>query len=99
MPTIELDIGHVGESPRGTRFMLLDPEPEADSRECWDANLRELYDFYLERSGNRSILMGDKREAYRRWLRNPSRPLAGATANGWARDANTRTQALRYFEL
>jgi hypothetical protein len=53
----------------------------------------------LERSGNRSVLTGIKREDYRRWLRNPSGPLIGATAKAKARDANTRTQALRHFEL
>jgi hypothetical protein len=99
MPTIELNISRFSNSPRGTRFMLPSPEPEADGRECWDADLRELYDYYLERSGNRSVLTIDKREAYRRWLRNPSGPLVGATAKARARDANTRTQALRYFEL
>ena len=99
MSTFKLNISRFTNSLRGTRFMLPNPRLEANSRECWDIDLRELYDYYLERSGNRSVLTVDKREDYRRWLRNPSGPLVGATAKAKARDANTRTQALRHFEL
>jgi hypothetical protein len=99
MPIIELNIGRISKSPRGTRFMLPDPEPEADGRECWDADLHELYDYYLESFGNQSVLMADKCKAYCCWLHNPSGPLAGAMAKARACNANTHIQALHYFEL
>jgi len=46
--------------------------PEANGRQCWPPGTAEEYLKYLERSGNRSVLTGIKREDYRRWLTNPS---------------------------
>jgi len=99
MSNYQLDINHVRDSPKGTRFMLPSPGPEADGRKCWDDNLSLLFDHYLERSKNRSVLTGMKRENYLFWLRNSSAPLRGETKEEKARDANDRTQALRHFEL
>ena len=50
-----LDISNLDNSPRGTRFMLPDPGPEANGRECWDNDLCHAYEHYLERSNNRSV--------------------------------------------
>jgi hypothetical protein len=87
------------DSPAGTRFMLPEAAPEVDGRECWPENLRAEYEYYLERSGNRSILTGQRREIHRRWLRNPSGTLQGLTPKEKAADANNRTHTLANFEL
>jgi len=94
-----LNISNLDNSPRGTRFMLPNPSLEANGRECWDINLCHAYKHYLERSNNQSVLYRKKRADYRRWLGNPKGPLEGETKEERQDDANTRTQALRYFEL
>ena len=94
-----MDINNHANSPAGTRFMVKDPGPEVDGREAWDKNLYYDYEHYLERLGNRSVLSGQKREDYRRWLRNPTSSLIGEGFQARQKDANTRTQALAHFEL
>jgi hypothetical protein len=94
-----LDITNLDNSPRGTRFMLPDPGPEADGREYWDTDLCHKYEHYIERSNNRLVLFGKKRADYRRWLSNQSGPLEGNTRKERQFDANTRIQAIRHFEL
>jgi hypothetical protein len=79
--------------------MFLDLGPEADGRQCWDTDLCHLYEHYIERSNNRSVLTGKKRADYRRWLANPSGDVEGETKEERQFDANTRTPALRHFEL
>jgi hypothetical protein len=96
---IMLNVNKITDSPAGTRFMVPSPPPEVDGRECWPPNLHEEYSYYLERSLNRSVLTGLKREDHRRWLRNPSGKLQGETTQERAEDANKRTQILANFEL
>jgi len=79
--------------------MCPEPPAEADGRHCWPEGCYLEYDHYIERSGNRSVLTGVKREAYRRWLRNPSAKPVGDTPKEKADDRNTRTQCLKFFEL
>jgi hypothetical protein len=94
-----LRIDRVAESPRGTKFMVGTPPPEADGRQCWPSNTEREYEYYLERSGNRSVLTVQKRADYRRWLKTPDGPAQGETPEERQADRNTRTQALRGFEL
>jgi hypothetical protein len=100
-PDMRLSLDHIENSPRGTRFLLLipDAEPELEGRQCWPVDFEDDFTFYLERSGNRSILTGIKREDCRYWLRNPSRQLRGDTAALRVSDANKRHCILAYFEL
>jgi hypothetical protein len=63
-----LDISRPTDSPAGTRFMVPTPSPKKDGRESWLSTIAAEYEHYLERSGNRSVLTGQKREDYRRWL-------------------------------
>jgi hypothetical protein len=39
-----------------------DAEPELEGRQCWPARFKDDYTYYLERSGNQSVLTGLKRE-------------------------------------
>jgi hypothetical protein len=88
-------------SPHGTRFLLPipDAEPELEGRGYWPVDFKDDFTFYLERSKNRSILTGIKREDCRYWLRNPSGQLRGDTAALRASNANKRHRILAYFEL
>jgi hypothetical protein len=63
-----LNISRPTDSPAGTRFMVPTPSPEKDGRESWPSTIAAEYKHYLERSGNRSVLTGQKREDYCRWL-------------------------------
>jgi hypothetical protein len=94
-----LNINKITDSPAGTRFMLPEAAPEVDGREYWPNNLRADYEYYLERSGNKSVLRGQRREDCRRWLRNPSGKLQRETLKEKAADANIRTHVLANFEL
>jgi hypothetical protein len=79
--------------------MVIDPGPEVDGRKAWDTDLTHAFEHYLERSGNRSVLTGKKRDDYRRWLRDPAAKPQGEGKADRQADANTRTQALNHFEL
>jgi hypothetical protein len=46
------------DSLAGTRFILPEAAPKVNRRKCWPENLRVKYKYYLERSGNKSILTG-----------------------------------------
>jgi hypothetical protein len=94
-----LSVNKLTNSPAGTRFMLPEAASEVDGRECWPESLRAEYEHYLERSGNRSILTGQRREDHRRWLKNPSEKLQGNIPKEKATDANVRTHTLNNFEL
>ena len=59
-----LDISRPTDSPAGTRFIVLIPTPKKDDREFWPSTIEKEYRYYLERSGNRSVLTGRKREDY-----------------------------------
>jgi hypothetical protein len=94
-----LNLSTPNDSPAGTRFMISSPPPEKDGRQCWPDNLHQEYEYYLERSGNRSVLTGEKREHHRFWLMNPKAKLRGETPKDRQEDANRRTQILANFEL
>jgi hypothetical protein len=80
-PNMRLSLDHMENSPHGTRFLLPlpDAKPELEGCECWPVSFEDNYTYYLERSGNRSVLTGVKREDCRYWLKNPSRELRGDT--------------------
>jgi hypothetical protein len=61
---IRLSLNNIENSPRSTRFLLLIPnaKPELKGRQCWPVNYKDNYTYYLERSGNQSVLTGLKRE-------------------------------------
>jgi hypothetical protein len=92
-----LDISRPDESLIGTRFMVPIPSLEKDGRESWPITIEAEYEYYLERSGNRSVLTGQKREDYRRWLRNPNGRPIGETTEERRADQNTRTQGKHCF--
>jgi hypothetical protein len=75
--TVLLDISKPTDSPIGTRFIVPSLLPEIDGRKCWPQGLRFNYKYYLERSNNRSVLIGAKRSNYIRWLKNPSGKAIG----------------------
>ena len=59
---IRLSLNNIENSPRSTRFLLLIPnaKPELKGRQCWPVSYEDDYTYYLERSGNRSVLTGLK---------------------------------------
>ena len=65
-PNMRLSLDHMENSPHGTRFLLPIPnaKPELEGRGCWPVDFKDDFTFYLERSKNRSILTGIKREDY-----------------------------------
>ena len=87
-----LDISRPTDSTARTRFIVLTPAPEKDGCEAWPTTVEKEYKYYLERSGNRSVLTGQKREDYQRQLRNSSGKPLGETAIDRQTDQNTRTQ-------
>jgi hypothetical protein len=98
---MRLSLANMEVSPRGTAFMLPipDAEPELEGRECWAVSFEDDFTYYLERSGNRSVLTGLKRETCRYWLKNPSGPLRGDTPAKRQSDANKRNFIIAHFEL
>ena len=65
-PAMRLSLDHIENSPQSTRFLLPipDTEPELEGCQCWPASFEDDYTYYLERSSNRSVLTGLKRESY-----------------------------------
>ena len=63
-PNIRLSLANMDVSPHGMAFMLplSDAEPELEGRLCWPASFKDDYTYYLERSGNQSVLTSLKRE-------------------------------------
>jgi hypothetical protein len=100
-PNIRLSLANIDVSPRGTAFMLPIPDakPELEGRQCWPVSFKDDYTYYLEYSGNRSVLTGLQRETCRYWLKNPSGALRGDTPTARAKDTNKRHFILLYFEL
>ena len=78
---------------------ILDAEPELEGRQCWPVSYEDDYTYYLERSGNRSVLTGLKRETCRYWLKNPSGPLRGDSSAERQKDANKHNFIIAHFEL
>ena len=72
---------------------------ELEGRYYWLVSYKDDYTYYLERSGNRSVLTGLKRETCRYWLKNPSGPLRGDTPAKRQSDANKRNFIIAHFEL
>ena len=66
-PNIRLSLDHIENSPHSTRFLLLIPDakPELEGRQCWPVSYKDDYTYYLEYSGNQSVLTGLKRETCR----------------------------------
>jgi hypothetical protein len=67
-----LSVNKLTNSPAGTRFILPKAVLKVNKRECWPESLRAEYKYYLKRSGNKSILTGQRHKDYCRWLKNPS---------------------------
>jgi hypothetical protein len=61
---IRLSLNYIENSPYGTRFLLslLNIKPELKGCKYWPVSFKDNYTYYLERSGNRSVLIGVKRE-------------------------------------
>ena len=61
---MRLSLDYIENSLRSTQFLLLipDADPELKGRQCWPVNYKDNYTYYLERSGNQSVLTGLKRE-------------------------------------
>jgi hypothetical protein len=59
-PKGRLSLDNMENSPRGTRFLLPlpDAEPELEGCACWPVSFEDDYTYYLECSGNRSVLTG-----------------------------------------
>jgi hypothetical protein len=59
-PERRLSLNHIENSPQGTRFLLPlpDAELELEGRVYWPVSFEDDYIYYLERSGNRSVLTG-----------------------------------------
>jgi hypothetical protein len=79
--------------------MLPEAASEVNRRECWPENLYTKYEYYLKRSGNKSILTGQRQEIHRRWLRNLFRTLQGLTPKKKAANVNNCTHTLVNFKL
>jgi hypothetical protein len=100
-PNMRLSLDYMENSPCGTQFLLPipDAEPELEGRQCWPVSYKDDYIYYLECSGNQSVLTGLKREICRYWLKNPSRPLRGDSSVEHQKDANKRNFIIAHFEL
>jgi len=59
---MRLSLDYIENSLRSTQFLLLipDADPELKGRQCWPVSYEDDYTYYLERSGNRSVLTGLK---------------------------------------
>jgi hypothetical protein len=93
-----LNINKITDSPKGTLFLCEAP-PEVEGKECWSKDCETEFYAYLERSKNRSVLTGERRETHRYWINNPKGKLRGDTPQQRAKDANDRTHSLASFEL
>jgi hypothetical protein len=88
-------------SPRGQTFLPPAPNiianpPKIDS---FPNPCHRNFDTFLIRSNSRKIFTIEKRDHYRRHLRNPLASAQGLTTQEHARDGNCRTHALRSFTL